>query len=213
MRNVLIVFIVINILYFVAALFWQPKQMSDIPLVDKGVPPIEVLKELPGSHYRASSAPGSSSCFTAGPYFSETVAQLIARKIRDYGLQVVIRTLNGLHTLNYLVYLEPLNSRTDAENIIKDLADFKVKDYSIVESGPYKNAVSFGSFKDLGKAKRHTEYIRYLGYDAKFTSQNVKRKVYWLDYDEPLGMGTPLQTWSHSIDTELDIQIIPRACS
>ncbi len=212
MFNVLVVFIGLNILYYLGALFWQPESLEDIPLIEKDVPALVVLAERPGSHYQGKSAPGQSSCFSVGPYLSESIAQMVAGKIRDFGLHVVVRTINGLQTLNYLVYIEPQNSKEMAEKIVNDLKGFEVKDYTIVESGPYKNAIALGSFKALVKAKRHTEYIRYLGYDARYTKQNMKQQVYWLDYDEPFGMGTPVQTWSKSIDSALEVQVIPRAC-
>jgi hypothetical protein len=84
--------------------------------------------------------------------------------------------------------------------------------FDIVKKGPYKNTITFGFFKSLDKAKRRTEYIRYLGYDAKYNSQKVTRKVYWVDYDEPIGLATPVLSWSKAIDPGSNVQIIPRTC-
>ncbi|MEZ5448462.1 MAG: hypothetical protein R3E89_05445 [Thiolinea sp.] len=59
---------------------------------------------------------------------------------------------------------------------------------------------------------RHAEYIRYLGYDARYTEQKAAREVFWLDYDEPFGSNTPVLLWSRSIDATSRVQLIPRAC-
>lgn len=212
MRKVIVALAVINILLLLANLFIHGGDSSNAPLTAEGIPALTILSETPGSKYSAENASGTSSCFTIGPYYSEKAAQLVAGNIRTFGLAVTIRSMNSKETLNYLVYIANVPSFKAAEEITKDLKTQAVGKYSIVKSGPYKNTITFGFYKNLGKAKRKTEYIRYLGYDAKFNGQKVLRKVYWVDYDEPIGTSTPALSWSKSIDPNSSVQIIPRSC-
>ncbi len=212
MRNVIIALAVLNILLILANLFSHFSNGRDKDLTVEGIPSLSILAETPSIKYSAGNATGTSSCFTVGPYYSEKAAQLVAGNIRAFDLAVTIRSMNSKKTLNYLVYIVNVPSFEAAEKMTKDLKTQAVGEYSIVKSGPYKNTITFGFYKSIDKAKRKTEYIRYLGYDAKYNEQKVLRKVYWVDYDEPIGTSTPVLSWSKAIDPDTNVQIIPRNC-
>lgn len=182
------------------------------PLVEPNIQPLELRQDVENVVYSSNATGTQSSCYTLGPYNSERAAQLVAGKIRGFGLAVQIRAMRSMETLNFLVYIPPLSDFKEAEKVAKDIASFDVQDVLIINEGPYKNAISLGFFNNLNKAKRHAEYIRYLGYDAHYTEQKAAREVFWLDYDEPFGSNAPVQAWSESIDPTSEVQRIPRAC-
>lgn len=213
MRSVFIILVILNGLFFSRYWLYESTEDDQIALVEEGIPTLKVLESLRDPSYSANGVTGGhSSCFTAGPYYSEKAAQLIASDIRRFGLLVIIRSMNSKETLNYLIYIPQQTNKTSAQKIVTDLLENEVDNPRIVESGPYKNAITFGFYRDFEQAKRATEYIRYLGYDAKYTEQKVKRKVYWVDYDEPLGTDTPVLSWSKEVDPDVVVQIIPRSC-
>lgn len=212
MRNVIVALAVINVLLLLANLFVHVGNAKTQDLTIEGIPSLNILPEKPGEKYSADTALGTSSCFTIGPYFSEKAAQLLAGNIRNFGLAVTIRSMNSKDTLNYLVYIANIDTLDQAKQITEDLKKQNVGKFDIVKKGPYKNTITFGFYKNIDKAKRKTEYVRYLGYDAKYSGQKVTRKVYWVDYDEPIGTATPVLTWSKSIDPSSNAQIIPRTC-
>lgn len=181
-------------------------------LVEPNIPVLELRHDVENVVYSSNAAGTHSSCYTIGPYNSERAAQLVAGKVRGFGLAVQIRSMRSLETLNFLVYIPPLDSYAAAEKVAKDIASFDVQDVLIINEGPYENAISLGFYNNLNKAKRHAEYIRYLGYDAHYTEQQAAREVFWLDYDEPFGSNAPVKTWSTSIDSTSEVQRIPRAC-
>ena len=182
------------------------------PLVEPDVPALELRNDVANVVYSSETAGPQSSCYTIGPYNSERAAQLVAGKVRGFGLGVQIRAMRTMETLNFLVYIPPLPDYSEAEKVAKDSASFDVQDVLIINEGPYENAISLGFFNNLNKAKRHAEYIRYIGYDARYTEQQAAREVFWLDYDEPFGSNTPVQNWSAAIDATSEVQRIPRAC-
>lgn len=211
---VLTLLVILNVSLFAANIIIpDSNRNTDIPATEPGVKPLELVPDAMAAGYSSGSANGvASSCYTVGPYITERAAQLVMARIRNYGLSVQMRRLQTLETLNYLVYIPAQPTPEAAQTIVEDIARFDVKQHLIIDDGPYKNAISLGFFNTLAKAKRHTEYIRYLGYDARYAEQTEGRQVYWLDYDEPFGSNTPVMAWSKSVDESANLQMIPRAC-
>ncbi|WP_020396646.1 SPOR domain-containing protein [Thiolinea disciformis] len=184
-----------------------------IVLTETNIPPLKLLPSNQQIAYSSSvGGEAASSCYTLGPYNNEKAALQMMKRIRNYGLAVQIRALRTFETLNYLVYIPPLPSEKAAEAVSSDMRRFDVPQHLVITEGPYKNAISLGFFDDLNKAKRHAEYVRYLGYDAQYTAQKEPREMFWLDYDEPFGANTPVLQWSESTDPTSRVQLIPRAC-
>ncbi|WGZ95715.1 MAG: SPOR domain-containing protein [Candidatus Thiothrix putei] len=181
-------------------------------LVEPNIPPLELRQDVDEVVYSSTSAGIQSSCYSIGPYNSEKAAQLVAGKVRAFGLAVSIRKMRSMETLNFLVYIPPVAAYAEAEKIAQDIVKNDVRDVQILTQGPYQNAISLGFFNNLNKAKRHAEYIRYLGYDAQYTEQQAPREVFWVDYDEPFGNDAPVQAWSAAVDATSEVQRIPRAC-
>jgi len=202
----------LNIVYFVWASSIGDNSYQEPAATLEGVPGLELLSSTKNDMYQSKGSAGQSSCYTFGPFNNEKSARLVAKKISDFGLAVSIRKQKTLITLNYMVYLKAFPSREEAEKVIKEMEKYKIREYSIVESGPYKNAIALGSFEDLDKARRHSEYVRYLGYDAKYTEQKKRKEVFWIDYDEPFGSIAPVMKWANSVYSMVSVQKIPRAC-
>lgn len=181
-------------------------------LVEPNIPPLELRQDVDRVVYRSTTAGTESSCYTIGPYNSERAAQLVAGRVRNFGLAVQIRKMQSMETLNFFVYIPPLPDFAQAEKTAQDIVKNDVQDVYIINEGPYQNAISLGFFSNLNKAKRHAEYIRYLGYDAHYTEQQEPREVFWVDYDEPFGSNAPVLAWSTAADATSEVQRIPRAC-
>lgn len=213
MQALLVILVLLN-LGFLALNVWGPEDVPEpIPLTETKVPSLKLVKDAAPAVYSSATGHSPSSCYTIGPYLSQRVADEVLNKVRNYGLSVSLRSLQTMETLNYLVYIPPFLTRAEAEAVVQDMKRFEVKDQLVIDSGPYENAISLGFFEDLNKAKRHAEYIRYLGYDARYTEQKAPRAVQWLDYDEPFGSNTPVKLWSEAIDANSRLQVIPRACN
>lgn len=209
----LTVLVVLNVSLFAANIIIPDSDSGrTLPAVEPGVRPLELATNVVPAGYSSSVANGSSSCYTIGPYTTERAAQLVMARIRNYGLSVQMRRLQTLETLNYLVYIPAQATPEEAQTVVDDIAKFDVKQHLIIEDGQYKNAISLGFFSNLEKAQRHTEYIRFLGYDARYVEQTEGQRVFWLDYDEPFGSNTPAMAWSNAVDSASALQLIPRAC-
>lgn len=204
--------VVLNIVYFIWASTLGNANYNKPEITLEGIPGLKLLASSEKDLYKNKNSNRQSSCYTLGPFNSEKSARLVAKKISDFGLAVNVRKQKTMITLNYMVYLKAFPSREAAEEVIKDMGRHKIEEYSIVESGPYKNAIAVGSFDDLDKARRHSEYVRFLGYDAKYTEQRKRKEVFWLDYDELFGSNVAVIKWAKSIDPKASVQKIPKAC-
>lgn len=211
-QRLIIGLLVLNVVYFIWASTVGNTSYKEPPANVEGVATLELLPSSMNDLYQSKRSNRESSCYTFGPFGSEKSARLVAKKISDFGLAVKMHKQKTMITLNYMVYLKAFPTREEAEKVIQDMSKYKIKEYSIVESGPYKNAIAVGSFEDLNKARRHSEYIRFLGYDAKYTEQRKRKEVFWLDYDELFGSNAPVIKWAKSIDPKASVQKIPRAC-
>lgn len=210
----LILLLILNVSLLAWNLLAAPaREQAVIPPTLDGVPELVKVENVPESvQFSSQLSPNNSSCYTLGPYTSVRSAQMVQDKIKNYGLAVKMRTHQSMETLNFLVYVPAFESIEKARKVKDDLRKFDVNDIYIIKEGPYKNAISLGFFANLQQAKRHTEYVRYLGYDARYTEQQAPREVYWLDYDEPIGGNTPVTFWSQAVDASSSVQRIPRAC-
>lgn len=210
MRILIIGLLFANIAYFSIAFLFGDAAYTPPAAIKKGIPAIELIKD---NNRVEGALTQNTHCYTAGPYNSEKATQLVAKQLNDFGLAVNIRRQKTKDTLNYLVYLAVQENRQEALKIIDDIKHFEIQDYHLIESGPYENAISFGFFADLNKARRHSEYIRYLGYDAHYTEQKSVREIFWLDYDEQVDKTAPVLQWSRAIDSSSAVQRISRRCN
>ncbi|MGB0849528.1 MAG: SPOR domain-containing protein, partial [Thiolinea sp.] len=182
MYATLIILLILNLsLFTVNVVIPAAQPRYKPPATEPGIPALELVENVMPVAYSSTAGIAESSCYTIGPYVTERSAQLVMARIRKYGLAVQMRSLQTLETLNYLVYIPAQDSLQQAQTIVADLENYDVKQHLIIDDGPYKNAISLGFFNDANKAMRHAEYIRYLGYDARYTEQRAKRAVFWLD--------------------------------
>ena len=204
------------ILANISLLVWSaaaPEPVNQkIPLTDPNTPQLVLLPNIPNDLYSGKSSNLASSCYSLGPFNSQRAAQLVGSRIRDYGLAFEIRSIRSMETLRYLVYIPPLNNEHEAQSVANDLRNQHINNINVITEGPYKNAISIGFYSNISRAKRETEQVRYLGYDARHSEEKTPLEVYWVDFDEPFGSNTPVTTWSRSIDPTSVVQRIPRSC-
>ncbi|GAA0421103.1 hypothetical protein GCM10009133_31950 [Cocleimonas flava] len=212
-KNLIVVLLGLNVFYLIWTLTIGKGHGTPPLTEEKGVPSLTLLPIQNSDIYQSNTSTRQSSCYTFGPFNSEKTAQIIAKNINNFGLATETHKQKTMQTLNFLVYLEPLKNRSEALKVINDIKKQEVTEYKIIETGPYKNAIALGSFDSLDEARRHSEYIRFLGYDAKYTTQKKQKEVYWIDYDEPFGSNAPVLDWANDIDPRNSAQKIPKACA
>jgi len=209
MKNVIILLISLNVFYFVWS-YINRYTYTPPPVNQEGIASINLLSLTSDTSPNARQK--LSNCYTFGPFSTKKAARYIARRINNFGLATAIKKQKTKQTLNFLVYLKALPSRKEAEKVVDSIKKHEIKNTIIIDSGPYKNAIALGSFNDLDKARRHSEYIKFLGYNANYTAQKKQKEVYWVEYDEPVGSNAPVLNWIKEIDIKTSVRKIPKAC-
>ena len=211
-RTLIIALLAVNAAFFIWAYTLGNTDYVLPSRIQQGVPALILLPTRNSYAYQSKNSKMESSCYTLGPYGSSKAARLVAKSINDFGLATEIHKQKTMQTLNFLVYLQSFPSRKEAEKVVEDMKKNEITIHKIIESGPYKNAISLGSFEDLDKARRHAEYVRFLGYDAKYTARKKPKEVFWIGYDEPFGSNAPVFNWTKKVDPRASVQKIPKAC-
>lgn len=212
-KKVIIGLLALNIVYFIGVFIFGKASYSVPPQYEEGIPGLTLLPAPENKEYQRGTTGSQTSCYSFGPFDSEKTAKIISNKINGFGLWVKVIPQQTMQTLNFFVYLQPFASRKEALDVITEIKKHEVKEYKLIETGPYKNAIALGSFDDLDQARRHSEYVRFLGYDARYTDQKKPKEVYWVNFDEPFGKNVPVTRWAKEIDEKSRAQKIPKACT
>lgn len=208
-KKLVLVLMLLNIGFLLWATTVGSKSYTLPPTTEDGIPAIKLLRT---NNDKSKNSNQQNGCYTFGPFNSEKAARTIAARINHFGLATTINKQKTMQSLNFLVYLQPYKSLKEAKKVANDIKKNKVSNYKIINSGPYKNAIALGSFENLDKARRRSEYIRFLGYDAKYTEQKKQKEVFWVEYDEPFNSNAPVMRWTKKIDPMASVQKILKNC-
>lgn len=211
MRKLILLLIALNVFYLIWSVVFSDRYTPP-PRTVEGIPALISVPSQGNELDSVDSKTLITNCYTLGPFNTKKTAQLLSNEINGAGLSSDIHSQETMETLNFLVYLKAQPNRSEAEKVVKKLSENEVKDFTIIDSGPYKNAIALGSFENLDKARRHSEYIRYMGFDSRYTEQRKPKEVYWISYDESFGTDTPIFEWLNKIDPSASIQRIPSDC-
>lgn len=139
-------------------------------------------KELAVADEAAKTSPVVDLCYTLGPFSEMKTLRRVTRAIKDYVVEASFRSKEEQEQTMFRVYVRPVGSKQEAKALIKELVSNNIRDYFIISDGPNKNGISLGYFSSKGRAYRHADRVRKLGFDA--TAEPVFRSytIYWLDY-------------------------------
>ena len=159
----------------------------------------------------SASAPAVDRCYTLGPFSEIQTLRLVTREIKDYVVEASFRSREEQEQSMFRVYLKPVGSKQEAKELIKELASNNIRDYFIITDGPNKNGISLGYFSSKGRAYRHAERVRKLGFDAIAEPVFRSYTIYWLDYRIKAGEEIPQQIFDKHLENSA--QKLSRSCS
>lgn len=155
--------------------------------------------------------PAGDLCYTLGPFREMKTLRLVTREIKDYVVEASFRSKEEQEQTMFRVFVRPVGGKQEAKALIKELVSKNIRDYFIITDGPNKNGISLGYFSDKGRAYRHADRVRKLGFDA--TAEPVFRSytIYWLDYRIKAGNEIPQQVVDEHLENTA--QRLSRDCS
>ncbi len=128
--------------------------------------------------------PSGKLCYTLGPFKKKEDVQEVVQSFNNYNLQVRSRPSMEKEYLGMMVYIGGQQTRKQAREVAKSLAEQGVRDFMIVQDEGQPFALSLGVFGLKKNAERRMSRINELGYDARTEARYRDRTIYWLDYDE-----------------------------
>lgn len=160
---------------------------------------------------RPEDTPAVDLCYTLGPFSEMKTLRLVTREIKDYVVEASFRSREEQEQTMFRVFLKPVGGKQEANALIKELVSKNIRDYFIITDGPNKNGISLGFFSNKGRAHRHADRVRKLGFDV--ISEPVFRAytIYWLDYRIRTGNEIPRQIFDDHLENSA--QRLSRTCS
>ncbi|MEZ0271992.1 MAG: sporulation protein [Methylophilaceae bacterium] len=136
-----------------------PQQLEALP---KSAPGAHPLEQQPVMEQPAPQALEQLSCYEWGSFPSKRLVR--ARGVVDrFGLDTQVQVIANQEAIRYWVYIPPLGSFQEAQARNDALRSLGIADTFIVQDAQWKNAISFGVFKDEVLAARRAEDMRNRG--------------------------------------------------
>ena len=157
------------------------------------------------------SEPVDDLCYTLGPFKEMKTLRLVTREIRDYVVEASFRSKEEQEQSMFRVLIRPVASKSEAKALIKKLNSKNIRDHFILTEGPNRNGISLGYFSSKGRAHRHADRVRKLGFDAYAEPVFRSYTIYWLDYRIAPGIQIPQKIFDSHL--EKSAQKLSRACS
>ena len=135
-----------------------PQQLEALPKSAS----IPTPMEQPSTEQPAPQALEQSSCYEWGSFTAKRLVR--ARGVVDrFGLDTQAQVIANQEAIRYWVYIPPLRSFEEAQARNDALRSLGIADTFIVQDAQWKNAISFGVFKDEALAARLAEDMRNRG--------------------------------------------------
>ena len=223
MRHVIYLLLVANALYF----SWHLVESSSDNNVHRvavtlppGVKSIETLREREERRTREKlasvaeierlveneppAAGLAAVCHTLGPFLTRKELADVRQTLREQELDVKERSGQIEEEIGHWVYL-PAMKRATALQTARVLDRSKVNDYFIGQ----ENLISLGVFAEKGRAEKHQETIRSLGFEPQIEARFKVRDASWLDF---VIADAASESLNEIIDKHQGIRLQTRVC-
>jgi len=147
-------------------------------------------------------------CYRIGPFARENAAIKARKQLVSVAISANPNESTEKKTI-YRVYIPPLKSRSDAQNLQKRLAKSGFKDHVILADPKLKNAISLGVFTVQKNADKRLARLKKKKFNAKKEKITSTKNLYWLDVKTEQGLSPEFkETWGAKgvkvIDTRCD---------
>lgn len=145
-------------------LVFMKQRIHELPIVTSGSDSGEMAspRDIGGEGKTAAKNATGAICLSVEGIDSESSLQQLQRVLEETGVMLIEQGEKQGTRTNYWVMLPPYATRSKAGEAAAMLAGKKIKDFFIVRSGEYENAVSLGVFSVHERAKLRYEEITAL---------------------------------------------------
>lgn len=203
MRNLLLILLLANILYFLWGWFAREDVQPGIAIVDESElgPPLSVA-QTPKADAIASvgavlgsgepsdlAAIVGRSCVTIGPFRDRDDADAAQARFRGDNMRTQLRSAQGQIFIGHWVQIRNIPSRDESNRMLSVLQEGGLGDAYPVETEDEGLKISLGLFGNLDSAERIELQAQSLGLNADIAPRMSEGEVFWVDVGLPPGKG------------------------
>ncbi|WP_334079277.1 hypothetical protein [Microbulbifer sp. M83] len=118
-------------------------------------------------------------CTLVGPFEEGYQGEDVVQRLRALQLDAELREVEVPGQMRYWVYLEPLSSRREAFNRLRELQAAGVDSY-VIPKGSLTHGISFGIFSERDRAQLLSDELRAQGIDAQMREEPQMIAEQWV---------------------------------
>lgn len=203
MRNLLLILLLANILYFVWGAFVDESDEAGIAVVDEVDlgPPLDVSASQDAEVAASVGAVLGSgepsdleavvgrSCVSIGPFRANTDADTALTAYAGEGMRTALRSTHGQIFVGHWVQIRDIADNLTANEILATLHGGGLSDAYVVTSEDDGLYISLGLFGDLERAERVELQAKSLGLPAAIVPKTREGTMFFVDIGLPPGKG------------------------
>ena len=203
MKNLLLLLLLANILYFLWGWFAEESPQPGVAIVEESDlgPPLEATADRSAEAIASVGAVLGSgepsdieavmgrSCVTVGPFRAIADADAAQTRITGAGMRAQLRSAVGKVFVGHWVQIRDIENRASGNRMLDKLHDGGLGDAYLVETEDEGIKISLGLFGDINGAEKIELQARGLGLDAVIAPRMVDGTVYFVDIALPPGRG------------------------
>ncbi|MDH4108807.1 MAG: SPOR domain-containing protein [Gammaproteobacteria bacterium] len=202
MRNLLLILLLANILYFLWGQFVErpPEQGVAIIAESELGPPLKLTDPAAGGVTSVGAVLGSGrsadlaavvgrSCVSVGPFKDGAEADTAMGEFVADGMRSSLRTTQGQVFVGHWVQIRNVPSRDDGNAMIAKLKEGGLGDAYMVETEDEGLKISLGLFGEVERAERIELQAESLGLEADISPRTRDATVFFVDIGLPPGRG------------------------
>ena len=203
MKNLLLILLLANILYFVWGVFSDKGGQPGVVIVDEGQlgPPLAVMAYdgdesiasvgavLGSGEPSALAAVVGRSCVTLGPFRESVDAETAQTQYAGEGMRTFLRSAQGEIFVGHWVQIRTIPDRATANQMLDKLKEGGLTDAYLIDNDDGSYNISLGLFGDIDRAERVELQAKSLDLPAGIMQRTREGTIYFVDIGLPPGKG------------------------
>lgn len=203
MRNLLLLLVLANVLYFIWELFAEETPEVGVAVVNESDlgPPLAVSRNtvaqaatsigavLGAGKPSALAAVVGRSCVTVGPFRTNADANGALKNYERAGMRTGLRTTRGQVFVGHWVQIRNIPDRATGHKMLAKLEEGGLGEAYMVPDEGEGLKISLGLFGEMSRAERIELQAKSLGLPAEMTPRMRETTVFFVDIALPPGKG------------------------
>ena len=198
MKNLLLIFLLANILYFVWSAFTEEEPQPGVTVLEESElgPPLQISASdesvasvgavLGSGEPSALEAVAGRSCVTIGPIETPNEASTTVLENNRDGMRAAQRAVGVQRFIGHWVQIRDVTDVSEANETIAALAEGGLTDAYFVET---ESMISLGLFGEVSGAEKIEAQAKDLGLPAEILPRTADDTVFYVDIELPPGKG------------------------